>query len=279
MLRKTLVIGLTWLTCSCAIAALPLEQFLYEGKAFPFYKDSPNPEQQAILDAVKRAQLAERMASVVNATLRIRQHLGVGFASCGRVNAFFDRGTRAIVFCSEFIEMAGKLAKADPQLMSQPKEQFAQVMNGLVWGVFFHELGHALISINRVPVAGREEDVADQFALWFSLNFVDQARTPVVMPTIWMWTRMASQNHIPSMSDEQRRQFMSDEHSLDEQRIYNIACWAYGTGTEGGRGAAAFVKLPEPRAQRCFSEYAGVDTAMKHSFKKYFKVKPLRGAW
>src|SRR5687768_17585608 len=100
MLRQVLVIGFTWLSCSCAVAALPLEQFLYEGKAFPFYKDSPNPEQQAILDAVKRAQLAERMVSVVNGTLRIRQHLGIGFASCGRVNAFFDRSNRAIVFCS-----------------------------------------------------------------------------------------------------------------------------------------------------------------------------------
>jgi hypothetical protein len=66
---------------------------------------------------------------------------------------------------------------------------------------------------------------------------------------------------------------------LDEQRIYNLACWALGTGAQGGAKTAAFAKLPEERAQRCVGEYAKVDLGMKNRFKKYFKAKPLRGSW
>lgn len=72
---------------------------------------------------------------------------------------------------------------------------------------------------------------------------------------------------------------MSNEHSLDEQRIYNMACWGLGTGLNGGAKTAQFAGLPNERAQRCPAEYAQVNMGMKNHFKKYFKVLPLRGAW
>ena len=274
----TFVIGL--LFCLCAGAAVPFEQLLYKGKAVPFYNDSPNPEQQKLLDGVKSGHLAERMASLVNSSLLVKSDIGVGFASCGQVNAFFSPERRAVVICSEFIEMVVKTAYNDKDFMMKlPREQFAKVIDGLLWGIYFHELGHALIHTNNVPITGREEDVADQFAVWFAVNFVDLNQTPIIMPTIWLWSRMAQERSIPNMTEDQRKSFMSNEHSLDEQRIYNMACWVLGTGSEGGAKTAAFAKLPEQRAQRCPGEYAQVDLGMKNRFKKYFKVKPLRGKW
>jgi hypothetical protein len=95
-------------------------------------------------------------------------------------------------------------------------------------GLFFHELAHAIIHTNNVPVTGREEDVAEQFAVWYAVNFVDLSQNPIVMPTIWFWLRLAKERDIPSMSEQERRSFMSNECSLDEQRIYNMACWERG---------------------------------------------------
>jgi hypothetical protein len=280
-MQKTASIFLAALCLSLsAHAAIPFEEHLYKGVAVPFYKDGSNPEQQKLLEMVKRSQLAERMASVVNGTIRLKSSIGVGFESCGQVNAFYSPQRRAVVICLEFLQMVANTARNDTEfIMKLPREQFSQIIDGLLWSVYFHELAHAIINVNQVPVTGREEDVADQFAVWFAVNFVNLDRTPIIMPAIWFWGRSAQERSIPSMSEDDRKRFLSDEHSLDEVRIYNLACWALGTGAQGGAKTAVFAKLPEQRAQRCPAEYAQVDMGMKNRFKKYFKAKPLRGSW
>lgn len=266
--------------CLSTHAAIPFEQLLYKGRAVSFYNDSHNPEQQKYIEGIKRTHLAERMATLVNGALMMKSDIGVEFESCGRINAFFSPQRRTIVICSEFIEMMIKTARNDNELMMKlPREQFVKGMDGLIWGIFLHELAHAIIHTNNVPVTGREEDVADQFAVWYAVNFVDLNQTPIVMPTIWFWSRLAKERDIPSMTEPERRSFMSNEHSLDEQRIYNMACWVLGTGSASGAKTAQFAGLPNERAQRCTGEYAQVDMGLRSLFKKYFKVKPLRGAW
>lgn len=261
-------------------AATPFEVLRDKGRAIPFYKDSEDPEQQRFIDLAKNAHLAENMAGFVNNTLLLRSDIGVGIEACHQVNAMFIRQRRSIVICSELLAMMPKAAADDTEVMPQlSKEQMAQVFNGAILGIFLHELAHALIYVNSVPITGREEDVADQFAVWFAVNFVDLNRFPVVMPTIWFFSRMAKMHDLPSMTEQQRQAFMSNEHSLDEQRIYNLACWVMGTGSAGGAKTARFARLPSERAQRCQVEYSQVDAGMKNLFKRFFKVMPLRGAW
>ncbi len=100
-----------------------------------------------------------------------------------------------------------------------------------------------------------------------------------MFPQIWFWSRLASERSIPTMTDQQLRSFMSDEHSLDEQRIYNMACWFMGTGSEDGIKTAEMSGLSADRTQRCPGEYSRLDQGMKSQFKKYFKARPLRGTW
>lgn len=106
-----------------AHAALPFEQLLYKGKAVPFYNDSINPDQQKYIDAVRSSDLAERMSSLVSNSLRLKSNIGIGFESCGRINAFFNPQRRVIVICSEFIDMIAKTAFNDKSFMMKlPKE-------------------------------------------------------------------------------------------------------------------------------------------------------------
>lgn len=272
-----LLLSLAWCTAG---AAIPFEQLFYKGKAEPFYTDSTDAEQQKYIQVAKDAHLAERMSTLVNNSLMLKSNIAIGFEPCGSWNAFFSPRRRALVVCSEFLGIIVKTAHNDKDFMMKlPRDQFAKVVNGLLWSVFFHELGHAIISTNGVAITGREEDVADQFAVWYAVNFVDLSQNPIVMPTIWFWRRIAMERDITTMSESERRQFMANEHSLDEQRVFNLACWVLGTGSEGGARTAQFAALPTERAQRCPEEYASVDAGMRSQFKKYFKVKPLRGNW
>lgn len=260
----------------CSLAG----QAMAQARATPFYGDAGEPAQQPLLEVIKGAQLAERMAAVVNTSLTLRSDLHVGFRSCKVANAFFNPQAREITICLEFIQLVAKTAAEDNYyLMKLPRQEFSRYVDGAVWSVFLHELGHAVIAINQVPVTGREEDVADQFAVWFAVRFVTDAQKRVVEPGVWFWNRLAQTRDLSTFSTEERKRFMANEHSLDEQRVYNQACWAYGTGTEAGYRVAQRAGLPRERMQRCDQEWSKLNTAMTANFRPQFRVLPLSGRW
>ena len=255
-----------------ALGPIPFEELLYKGRAVPFYGDTKTPQQAQILEAIKKSKLAERMAQLTQGTTRLRKDLGVGFESCGNPNAFFDPKRSTIVFCVEMIELMMAQARTDTEVaMKWNREEFARTIDGAIWGIFFHELGHAVIGINRVAITGREEDVADQFAVYYAVNFVEPRNVSVVLPTIWFFNRLAKSSTIASSNQDEIKRLMADEHSLSEQRIYNLACWALGSNSKRGAFAANFVGLPKERGARCPEEYAKLDYGIKSRFKKYFK--------
>lgn len=255
-----------------ALGPIPFEELLYKGRAVPFYGDTQTAEQAQILEAIKQSKLAERMAQLTQGTTRLRRDLGIGFESCGNPNAFFDPNRSTIIFCVEMIEFMVAQARSDTEVaMKWSREEFARTIDGAIWGIFFHELGHAVMGINRVAITGREEDVADQFAVYYAVNFVEARNVSVVLPTIWFFNRLAKSSTITSPNQNDIKRLMADEHSLNEQRIYNLACWALGSNIKRGAFAANFVGLPQKRGAQCTEEYSKLDYGMRSRFKKYFK--------
>ena len=98
----------------------------------------------------------------------------------------------------------------------------------VIENTLYHELGHALIDIYDLPITGLEEDVADQFAAYFALQFPyqdDPQNTigqSVVLDTAWHWWLISEA--YPDLTPSH----FADTHSLNEQRFYNLACWTYG---------------------------------------------------
>ncbi len=271
---RRFAVGLFLSLAMAASHALPFEELLYKGQAVPFYGTPRTDRQQQFLDIVKRSQLAERMAQLVNGTTRLRTNLGIGFAACDSANAFYDPQRSALVICVEMLELMANLARTDSDLMNADRAAFSRVIDGAVWGIFFHELGHALIGVNRIPITGREEDVADQFALYYAANFIEPRGVPVVQPTIWLFTQMAKRVDIASADQDTIKRLMSNEHSLDQQRIYNLACWALGANSSRGYISAQYVGLPQERANRCSGEFATLDRGVRKQFQKFLKIRP-----
>lgn len=250
------------------------------GQVVPFYGIARDATQQSILEKAREGRVSERLASMVNSTLRLKADLHVGIASCNSPNAFFDPSKRAIVLCTEMLQLISKTASEDPAFGSAvPETIVLKQINGVALGVFMHEVAHAVIHINQVLITGREEDVADQFSVWMATRFMDQPHANIVGPVVWFWGRMAKANNMQSMTPEERKSFMANEHSLDEQRVFNLACWAYGTGTEGGYRVAQRAGLPQERKLRCDKEWHQLNEAMKANFQSSFKTLPLNGRW
>ena len=120
-----------------------------------------------------------------------------------------------------------------------------------VLGIFYHELGHALIDIEGIPIFGQEEDAADVFSI-FLIDALFEEESAVEMArhaAFGFWAEAVLSE------DEGFETAWWDVHGPDEQRFYNTVCLFYGANPEARDDFAADLDLPEERAESCEEEY------------------------
>ena len=164
---------------------------------------------------------------------------------CGFSNAFYSGKTREITMCEELAyDLAVSFYPEIERSYGNDSDALDRKLREKVYStltfVYGHERGHALIDVFRLPITGREEDVADQFAFYYALS--DQ-QDVIVDASIWYLVRsqQGDPNDLP----------FYDEHSFDKQRYYNLLCWLYGADTEKYAYVVDDGFLPKERAQRC----------------------------
>lgn len=128
--------------------------------------------------------------------------------------------------------------------------------------VMLHELGHAIVDVLEIPVLGREEDAIDQFA---ALAFSEEPVMATWAADFWSG-RGSTRGRFVSLGA------FADEHSLSEQRFFNIICWTYGADPEVRRFLIDRSGLPEERAVRCPQEYEQLKSAWERLLTPSLKV-------
>lgn len=250
-------------------APLPFEELLYKGTAFSYYGAPADAQQERLAGLLQKGSMAERMAAIAR-TLRLKHNLNVGFESCGSPNAYFRPSTVSVVLCYEMVDLIVRTAKADPGFAGPPEQPgFDRLVTSVIVAIYLHELGHALIGINGVPFTGREEDVADQFFMYVAAQNLEPRGARVVLAAAWFFKALSKQRDLTQSGE--LSQVLADEHSLDMQRTFNLACWAVGTGQEWGLIPAAYVGLPQQRAVRCGEEFAKLNQGIGTRFRRYLK--------
>lgn len=139
---------------------------------------------------------------------------------------------------------------APPQAMFKETITLDQFVRGTLRFVLLHELGHGLVDLYSLPVLGREEDAADRFAAWWLSPDGRETGVDAIAAIEW-WMASAKQSHA-------RREELPwwDEHGIDEQRGYQIACLLYGADPQTMGPLAVRLGLPEERQQSCLGEAA-----------------------
>jgi len=118
-----------------------------------------------------------------------------------------------------------------------------------ILNIFYHELGHAVVHTEEVPIFGQEEDAADVFAIFLTDALFEEptART-LAMDAVLGYAAEAMDNQGAEVA-------WWDTHGPDEQRSYNTACLFYGADPDARADFAASIDLPEERAESCAEEY------------------------
>jgi hypothetical protein len=208
------------------------------------YQSAKNPDYANYQKILQDSQLFEEIAKVLNQTLKLPYDVRITIGECGAENAFYDPQEKRLVMCDELLAHFAKTfaptAKNDTELGE-----------GIIYTtlfVFFHELGHGLIDVYDLPTTGREEDAVDEFSTVLLLEMGTEGEKAVLNAAHWFALKGGNQ-------DSDSLAFW-DEHSLDLQRFFGIACLAYGKDPKTfGEFVEAGI-LPTARADRCSEEYA-----------------------
>ncbi len=135
---------------------------------------------------------------------------------------------------------------SSPALGELSDEQYDFVQANII-GIFYHELGHAVIDTEDVPIFGQEEDAADVL----SVLLIDETFEDAVAQDIAFDAAFGYLNDPAGLQEV----IYWDTHGPDEQRFYNHVCLFYGAEPDTRRDLAAELGLPEERAVSCPDEF------------------------
>lgn len=213
---------------------------------------------------LKEWNYLEAIAEAVETSFRLPKPLNLVGQPCGEPNALYVRegsDRRSIVICYELVDLIvqqAEKAKGPDRRKKLPEESRALLAFGAVTFMTLHEMGHALIDILDLPITGREEDVADQIATFLSLHDLKDEEDHELA----LWTVVGGSWFFDMLSGQRLHSNLADEHSLDEQRLYNVACWTYGSAPRRYAGLVSWFKGASDRLLRCEAEHAQMHRAL-----------------
>jgi Putative metallopeptidase len=127
-------------------------------------------------------------------------------------------------------------------------------VEGNLYFLAYHELGHALISELDIPVTGREEDAVDRIAIWMMIPQSGDEQPDYLLNAMQGWFSLSDQ------SSWEEIQWWG-EHGTNQQRGYQIACLLFGSDPQRYRQLAEDTGLPPERQETCVWEFQQNETA------------------
>jgi hypothetical protein len=254
-------------------AEAPAPEELASGPRFVYDYVPPRSAALAAVHAFSQDVDILRRLNEVNSldgVLMLPAPLRLLTAECGSVNAYYvpDRGE--IVLCYEMVDYLTKLGAQlgtgeDGALDNQYMVRF--LLANLRF-MMLHETGHALVHQLELNVTGREEDAVDQLATTLMLTLIDPAESEGEVAAN---LDMAGRFFLTGASEDgYGLAHYADEHSLGEQRYFNLMCMLYGANPGRYLRVVTSGRLPEARALRCPEESARITRAWSRTLVPHF---------
>jgi len=244
---------------SAAAAASPA---LHNDQFRGVYEPPKNPAHQVLYEQLKSAHTLERLRDFLS-FIRLPRVLTLKLAGCdGEDNAEYVPEDLTVTVCYEYLEAVRKIAPAAATLDGVTPEN---AVRGPLFEVFLHEIGHALFDQLHIPILGREEDAADQFAAFALTHLNEQTARDTVLGVGWMYAQESKEATLS-------RSTLADVHGFDGQRFYNLLCIAYGAEPRLFADLVEKNYLPAERAEGCADEYGQVAYAIKKLMSPYVDV-------
>ncbi len=217
------------------------------------YGETENPEHVPIKKILEEHRILEQFRDLLS-MFKLPRQLKLAFDDCeGDPDAWYEPALHKVTICYDYI---GELRKKAPRETTEEGVTPEDAVVGPVMEVVLHEVAHAIFHILELPILGREEDAADQFAAIMLLQMGEDTARRTIAATAHMYWR-ENEESPPDHSD------FASSHSPPIQRFYQLVCIAYGWDEK----LFSFVRetyLEPQRADECGDEVA----TLKASFAK-----------
>jgi len=217
------------------------------------YVPPENPDHQKIYEKLK-ARHALEMTQRLFSPFRLPVDLTIRTLGCGgQINAWyqFEESGPTVSICYEYEE---NIMRHTPMETTADGITREDAMVGQCLFVVAHEIGHALFDLFGIPVFGREEDAADQFAAYFILHLgKDRARGLIGGAAYAFHEFLKDYKENPKVLVPLTA--FSSNHGSPEERYYNLLCIAYGADPKLFADFVETGMLPKTRAQGCGYEF------------------------
>jgi hypothetical protein len=213
-----------------------------------------------VMERLKSRRVLEQLSEFIS-PLRLPHAFHLIAKQCFVVNAFYSPEDWSLTLCYELIDTIVKDAPKPEELKAGLKP--SDVVAGEVAFVLLHELGHAAFDMFQVPVFGREEDAADQMAVFMAMQFSPELARTITTGNFYFF------NH----RDPANWTDYADEHGTDSQRRYNGLCWAYGGNSQMFKDYIDDGLLPKERAKDCIEEYRHIRDAFNRTVLPFIDEK------
>lgn len=259
------------LAASPAICGAPAPALAFEpqrtarngaGKFKVEYPPVKKKEYAAFQNELKKERALESIVSDLNSTFALPSDITVSFNECGEANAFYDPQEQRISICYELIEGFYAVFRD----VVETENELDDAVIGAAIFVFFHELGHALVHVLELPVTGKEEDAVDQLSLFILTDGSDDGEKAALDGALALYLEAQSED-----ADVENLPFWG-EHSLGQQRFYNIVCGVFGQNPQKYSALVKDGVLPEERAERCEAEYQQIERSWSKLLAPHVKT-------
>jgi hypothetical protein len=225
------------------------------------YEAPKNPAHQEIYERIKERRALEMLREMFS-PFRMQENLYIKTVGCDGVpNAYFfrEKDLPTIRICYEYLDEVQKNLPKDttPEGITPHDAMVGQLLFAVA-----HELGHAMFDIYNVPIFGRQEDAADQFATYIILQFGGEKAHRLIKGAAYSY-----KGFIKDLKDKPKVTVplaaFSSDHGAPEQRFFNLACIAYGYDPKIFAEVVDKDYLPENRAKVCTYEYSNLRYAFR----------------
>ena len=218
-----------------------------------------NPEFQSICDTLEKNQTLEKLQEIFS-PFKLPADLTIKTTECGMSNAWYQRPTLTI--CYEYLAdiLKNLPSEGAPSGITQ-----TDAILGQFYYVVFHEMGHAMFDALNVPLFGRPEDAADQFAAYLMLHLGSKEDAHRLITG----AAYTYKNDIQGTKVTAPLTAFSDVHGAPAQRFYNLLCMAYGADRQTFSDLVDKGYLPPARAKACRTEYGELNFAFQQLIKPY----------
>ncbi|WP_241901335.1 DUF4344 domain-containing metallopeptidase [Vibrio sp. 10N.286.49.B3] len=184
---------------------------------FITYQTAQSADESSAAQLIKQSELDVTLVELNAHHFPLNHPLTIEYGSDD--GPLYDPSTHSITIPYAFIlESIDYLEKAG----FEPSQASQLAMDTLLH-TLLHEMAHALIADNQIPILAKEEDAADNLAAIMMINYVEQGDSAAINAADIFALEAEGKPEYYELGD------YIDEHSFDLQRYFATLCLVYGS--------------------------------------------------